>query len=143
MSRQAREPGRLADREHLRVGAGIGARLFLVVRLDDDVARHEDATDRHVAGGFGRRGEIDRSGHARDVVVHIACRSETAECYPGGPELVRPDGFEPPISAFGGLRVIQLRYGRVGVEGFAGSRRQSATVRKALFNGLFCTFVWQ
>ena len=26
--------------------------------------------------------------------------------------LVRPEGFEPPISAFGGPRVIQLRYGR-------------------------------
>ena len=25
---------------------------------------------------------------------------------------VRPEGFEPPVSAFGGPRVIQLRYGR-------------------------------
>ncbi len=25
---------------------------------------------------------------------------------------MRPEGFEPPISAFGGPRVIQLRYGR-------------------------------
>jgi hypothetical protein len=25
---------------------------------------------------------------------------------------VRPEGFEPPIPAFGGLCVIQLRYGR-------------------------------
>ena len=26
--------------------------------------------------------------------------------------MVRPEGFEPPVSAFGGPRVIQLRYGR-------------------------------
>ena len=26
--------------------------------------------------------------------------------------MVRPEGFEPPIPAFGGLCVIQLRYGR-------------------------------
>ncbi len=26
----------------------------------------------------------------------------------------RPEGFEPPIPAFGGLCVIQLRYGRAG-----------------------------
>ena len=32
----------------------------------------------------------------------------------GNPYIVRPEGFEPPISAFGGPRVIQLRYGRVG-----------------------------
>src|SRR5271156_2579917 len=25
---------------------------------------------------------------------------------------MRPEGFEPPVSAFGGPRVIQLRYGR-------------------------------
>ncbi len=28
---------------------------------------------------------------------------------------MRPEGFEPPVSAFGGPRVIQLRYGRVKV----------------------------
>jgi hypothetical protein len=26
--------------------------------------------------------------------------------------MVRPEGFEPPVPAFGGLCVIQLRYGR-------------------------------
>jgi hypothetical protein len=32
---------------------------------------------------------------------------------PMNQEASRPEGFEPPIPAFGGLCVIQLRYGRV------------------------------
>ncbi len=68
-------------------------------------------------------GECERAAHHSDVLGQIAAgrhprafrrpTKKAAQRAAGFLRfIVRPEGFEPPISAFGGPRVIQLRYGR-------------------------------
>ena len=84
MSRQApcrRAASRIASISAWAVGS---ARASFSLCVSTTMSpEHEDAADRHVAGGSAGRGEFDRSGHARDVVV-IAVQKRDRRVFPGG-----------------------------------------------------------
>ena len=117
----------LAERQDFRVGGWVVPPLLLVFCLDDEVAGYEHCPDRHIATHLCKRGQRQSApdpilvGHAPPCVDRQADspskKSGTAERARSAAEMARPEGFEPPTSAFGGLRSIQLRYGRSGRPG--------------------------
>jgi hypothetical protein len=60
----------------------------------------------------GRRCSLIRSALQLPHRVIVLTLSDGEFAHTAKGKIVRPEGFEPPISAFGGPRVIQLRYGR-------------------------------
>ncbi len=54
-------------------------------------------------------------------------------------EFVRTEGFEPPVSAFGGPRVIQLRYVRALRRYFGSSGERGAVVGRCLNRSSLCS----
>ncbi len=52
---------------------------------------------------------------------------------------VRTEGFEPPVSAFGGPRVIQLRYVRALRRYFGSSGERGAVVGRCLNRSSLCS----